>query len=196
MSPRKYESERRAAAVGETRQRVLAAARGLLAGPAATPISVDAVARAADVSRQTVYNLFGSKAGLLEALFDHLFASAGTDFSPAFTAPDPATALAHFADAFCRFWESDRTVIRHVRAMGALDPDLGRMIATRDALRRAVLARVLERFDAAADDQLDVIWQLTSFETYDALAADRTPETTAHLIATAATAVLEAGAAR
>lgn len=53
--------------------RILAAAREVLTNSDRyAEFSIPGVARAADVARVTVYNQFGSKAGLLEALSDEL----------------------------------------------------------------------------------------------------------------------------
>ena len=72
MSPRAYRMEKRQAARTETRARILDAARQLLAEDSTRELSMDAVARHADVSRLTIYYQFGSRSGLLEALYDHL----------------------------------------------------------------------------------------------------------------------------
>jgi AcrR family transcriptional regulator len=193
MSPRKYESDKRKAAAEETRHRMLTAARTLLAGASVTQISIDAVAKAADVSRQTVYNTFGSKSGLLEALFDSLAVQAGMGLQEAFTAPDAAAALSGFSEAFCRFWACDRIVIRRLRGMAVLDRDLDRLLRERDQMRRSALTELLRRLTDTPDDEtIDVIWQLTGFETYDALAGrDETRDTAevTRIITAAATAV-------
>lgn len=196
MSPREYRSDKRQAAAEETRRRILDAARALLADAAPPRLSVDAVAKAADVSRQSVYNAFGSKSGLLEGLFDTLADRAGMGLADAFTAPDADQALTAFTQMFCRFWASDRTVLRRLRGMAVLDQDLERLLRRRDEMRRTALTELLLRFTDAPDTPdaatIDVIWQLTSFETYDAIAArdqTRTPEDVAHVIAAAATAV-------
>lgn len=52
----------------DTPTRVLEAARGLVEGRGAADVTIAEVARAAGVSRQTVYLHFGSRAGLLLAL--------------------------------------------------------------------------------------------------------------------------------
>ena len=80
MSPRPYRLGQRQVAADETRARVLAAARDQLAKE--TSFSIDAVARRADVARMTVYYQFGSKRGLLEALFDLLAARGGCTSFP------------------------------------------------------------------------------------------------------------------
>jgi AcrR family transcriptional regulator len=73
MSPRPYRLGQREATSQQTRARILGAALHLLReGDRVTEFSIDAVARRADVVRMTVYYQFGSKRGLLEALFDEL----------------------------------------------------------------------------------------------------------------------------
>ena len=37
-----------------------------------------------------------------------------------------------FITAFARFWAADRIVMHQLRALAALDPDVGTVIATRD----------------------------------------------------------------
>ncbi|RFU40688.1 TetR/AcrR family transcriptional regulator [Actinomadura logoneensis] len=202
MSPRPYRSDRRTAAAEETRRRVLAAAREHLSGPAATRVSVDAVAKAADVSRQTVYNAFGSKSGLLEALFDSLAEHAGLALDDAFAADGADEALADFCAAFCRFWESERPVVRRLRGLAVLDDDLERLLRERDRMRRAALSSLLGRFgeEPPSDDVLDLVWQLTSFESFDLLAGregdegGRTAGEVADLIARTVASVRAEGA--
>lgn len=75
MSPRRYRMGQRNAATERTRAQVLAGVRELLAHPRGfSELSMDAVARKSGVARMTVYYQFGSKAGLLEALYEHLLA--------------------------------------------------------------------------------------------------------------------------
>src|SRR5207247_5655014 len=128
MSPRAYRLGRRTAAAQRTRARVLRAARQLLTARAgAEPFSVDAVARRAGVARMTVYHQFGSRRGLLEALFDS-FAAGGelpARLAAAFQRPDPLDSLADVVAAFARFWDAGRPWIRRVRALGVLGPGLG-----------------------------------------------------------------------
>src|SRR3981189_2758380 len=74
MTRRPYRPVQRQQAVDEGRERVRVAARERRGREDAEPFSIDAVARRAGVARMTVYNQFASKAGLLEATFDHLAA--------------------------------------------------------------------------------------------------------------------------
>src|SRR5437588_11212332 len=65
---RRYRLGRRQTSVDLTTSSILAAARELVAQGPASQASVGAVARRAGVSRITVYNRFGSRAGLLQDL--------------------------------------------------------------------------------------------------------------------------------
>lgn len=178
MSPRPYNLGQRRGPIDRGRQQVLAAARRLLAGTTSyTSFTVDAVAKQADVARATVYYQFGSKAGLLEAVCDAL-AEAGqmSELAQAFTDPDPLGALRRFTGCFGRFWSVDRAAMRRLRALAALDPDVGAVISARDQRRREGLMVLVARLagtsalTAEPDHAVRVLFALTSFETFDALA--------------------------
>ena len=178
MSPRPYQLGKRQAQVDESRRRVLDAARSLLRDATSyTAFTIDAVAGKADVARATVYYQFGSKTGLLEALCDDL-AEAGNmaELAHAFTAADPADGLALFIASFARFWAADRLVMRRLRALAALDPDVGAVVAARDQRSLHGLRVLLTRItpDPGATGHIEqtarVLQTLTSFETFDTLA--------------------------
>src|SRR3989441_8313157 len=203
MSPRPYRLGQRQVAADETRARILAAARDQLEEE--TSFSIDAVARRADVARMTVYYQFGSKRGLLEAVFDSLAARGGLRGLPsAFQQIDPRVALDGLIDVFARFWSSDRLVLRRLRAMAALDPELDEVLRERNEGRRQGLRVILSRLDSHGDskrkatsDLIDVLFALTSFENFDVLAGpERTPEQVAPLLKRAAAAIVSARVAR
>jgi AcrR family transcriptional regulator len=193
MSPRPYRLGQRQVAADETRARVLAAARDQLAKE--TSFSIDAVARRADVARMTVYYQFGSKRGLLEALFDLLAARGGLQQLPdAFRQSDPKLALDRLIEIFARFWSSDRVVMRRLRAMAALDPELDQVLRDRvEGLRnglRVIVSR-LPKGRAPVAETVDLLFALTSFESFDLLAGpDRTPEEVGPLVKRAAAAIV------
>ena len=173
MSPRPYQLGRRQADIDEGRRRILDAASELLIEATHyTAFTVDAVAKRADVARATVYYQFGSKTGLLEALCDSLADRGGmSGLAQAFTANDQDDALRLLVAAFARFWASDRLVMRRLRALAALDPDVATVIAARDDRRRLALKTLLDRRDDVREPALAlrVAHMLTSFEAYDAL---------------------------
>jgi AcrR family transcriptional regulator len=161
--------------VDEVRRRVLDAARALLReGGSYTSFTVDAVAKRADVARATVYYQFGSKTGLLEAVCDDIAeVGAMSGLAGAFTQPDLERALREFIEVFGRFWAADRQVMRRLRALAALDPDVETVIAARDTRRLQAVTALLGRFDGAdgsVETNARVLYTLTSFETYDMLA--------------------------
>ncbi len=192
MTPRPYRMSRRQQAVDRTRAHILAAARALLRSPASADFSLDAVARRARVTRLTVYHRFGSRRGLLEALFDDLAARGGLhELRSAFHAADPGAALARYVTLFGRFWASARLVLRRLNALAVLDPELGRAIAARQEWRRqglqVIATRVADRHGRPApamhDPVIDTLFTLTSFATFDTLAGPRhTPASVAPLV--------------
>lgn len=112
-----------------------------------------------------------------------------SDLADAFAHPDPAEAVRRFVACFGRFWASDRLVLRRIRAIAALDPEVGAVIAARDERRRIGLRVLASRFASLADtpeaeggaeaaagfDRVDVMHTLTSFETFDSLAGPNRP---------------------
>lgn len=177
MSPRPYRLGKREEAVDQGRRRILDAAREQLRATDAYPgFTLDAVARRADVARATVYYQFKNKTGLLEAVCDDLADAGGiADMPGVFTAPDPEAAIAGFIAAFARFWAADRVVMRRLRALAALDPDVGAVISARDQRRREGLTVLVGRLPGgrgpAAERAVRMLWAITSFETFDALAS-------------------------
>jgi AcrR family transcriptional regulator len=202
MSPRPYKLGQRQLAADETRSRIVAAARELLADETGSAgFTVDAVARQAGVARMTVYYQFHSKRGVLEALFDDL-ANRGLmpHLQPVFHEPSAERALDGLIAAFAAFWDSDRVVLRRARALGALDTEVAESVRARDEMRRGHLRKILGRLSAekastSAKPQpsaLDVLHMLTSFETFDALRrGDRSLEETTRIVRQLAAAVLE-----
>ena len=181
MSPRPYSMEKREVATTETRLRILEATRQILADESEGALSMDAIARRADVSRLTIYYQFSSRPGLLEALYDHLAAQGNMRrMAEVFHEPDPYLALDKVVDVFVGFWSSDRVVIRRLRAMAALDQEIALGIESRDARRRHIAGEILKRITAKEKkkydeeqfkNRVDVIAMLTGFATYDALAS-------------------------
>src|SRR4051812_45886028 len=177
VSPRQYQLGQRQSDIDEGRRCMLDAARDLLAESTSySAFTVDGVAKRANVARATVYYQFGSKTGLLEALCDDLAVRGGMgDLARPFTDPDSTEALSLLVGAFVRFWSADRLVMRRLRALAALDPDVAAVIGLRDERRQLALNALLARRDDIADPThaARVAYMLTSFESYDALLGDR-----------------------
>ena len=179
MAPRAYSMEKRGAAAAETRDRILEAARQVLAQGSDTELSMDAIARRADVSRLTIYYHFDSRPGLLEALYDYLRMRGNMQrVAEVVHAPDPSAALEKLIRALVEFWSSDPAVIRRLRAMAALDAEIAKGVRARDARRRRAIHEILRRMAARKNARrpeqqnlvADALCALISFETYAALA--------------------------
>ena len=171
MSP--YRPAQRQGTSEATRTRIVDAARALLADPdAPVDFTVDAVAKRAGVSRMTVYYQFGGRAPLLEAVLDDLANRVGLtpEIAAAMRQQSPEAALGQVVAVFCGFWESQRLVIRRLRAMAVLDPELSGVY--RDERRRRLITAALSGGTAQPESVIDLLVVLTSFETYDTLAAD------------------------
>ncbi len=191
MSPRPYRLGKRRAVSEQTRARIIAATRELIMADASPP-SIEAVAAKAGVARMTVYYQFGSKGGLLEALFDEL---GGSHFQRALprvmSLAEPLEAVAYLIAVFNTYWSTERLVTRRIRGMAALDLDFEGSIRSRDERRRQILRAVLGRIaqkhgkpaEGSFEDTLDALFALTSFATFDTLARDaRTDEDVALLV--------------
>ena len=179
MCPRTYNLGKRQTTTDETRLRIVDAARQLLADESnTTELSMEAVARKADVARLTVYYQFGSRPGLLEALYDHLAARGNMRrMAAVFHEADGIKMLEKMVQVFVGFWASDPVVLRRLRAMSGLEPEIAAGIQARDSRRAQISAEIVRRFVSAgqnappAEQKLaaDVLSMLTSFETYDAM---------------------------
>jgi AcrR family transcriptional regulator len=182
VPPRSYDTTRRRAAAEGTRLRILEAARALIGGRGdLADFSMELVARKAGVARMTVYHQFRSRAGLLEALADHLAQRGGMQrMREVFTEPEFDRALRTLVETFVGFWASDRVTLRRLRALGVVFPDEASGPRDRDAWRREAIRTLLARHGRGGRsgrgppraDVIDALATLTSFETFDAMAID------------------------
>jgi AcrR family transcriptional regulator len=115
------------------RRRCLEAARELLGEGVATELKMEEVARRAGVTRQTLYNQFGSRGLLVEAVFDELARAGGMEgMAGAMQQRDPEVRLREMVMVFARFWSEDRSAMRRVRALAATDAVLQRSVVARE----------------------------------------------------------------
>jgi AcrR family transcriptional regulator len=180
VSPRRYSSPSRAASSGQTRERIVAAAAALLRSPEGVGrFSLEAVGKAAKVTRLTVYNQFGSRRALLEAVFDDRAGHSGVHRLPAaMAADDPSAGLRKLIEIFCEFWNFDRDAMIRLYGAGTSDRDLGESIRARNERRRRALTvlvdRMVERKEVSAEarrDLIDTLFAVTSFHFFTELVA-------------------------
>jgi AcrR family transcriptional regulator len=153
--PRTYRLGHRQAAVDRTTRSILEAAqREVIEGPS---LSLGAVARRAGVTRATVYNRFGSRAALLDAL-----APRATAAEP--LAQDPRAAVHDYVVAVCHQWAANPALYRRLPATAESETPrlLAVHLAALDALRPGCSLREAQ----------DVLATLGSFPTFDRLHQD------------------------
>jgi AcrR family transcriptional regulator len=192
MPKRHYVSSVRAAAAAQKRDRVIQAATRLLReNNSIAAFSLDGVAKAAGVTRLTVYNQFGSRRGLLEAVFDEIARQGGLSrIGEAMAMPDPGMALDRLVEIFCHFWSWDSAIGRLQQEMSA-DPELARALIERNERRRKALEYLVARAagpeasSRARQDAVDMIFALTSYPMFAMLRSNRTTDEACALIKSA-----------
>jgi AcrR family transcriptional regulator len=192
MPTRSYVSPVRAAAAAENRDRIIAAAAQLLReGEGIASFSLDSVAKAAGVTRLTVYHRFGSRRGLLEAVFDEIALQGGlAEIADAMAMSDPHAALDRLVEIFCAFWSRDPAVGRLHEAT-AIDPEFALALTERNERRRklldALLGRIVGRkaLSRARKDAVDLIFALTSYDMFAMLCRGRDARDVCALVKTA-----------
>ncbi|HET6971191.1 MAG TPA: TetR/AcrR family transcriptional regulator [Phenylobacterium sp.] len=195
MAPRPYVSRVRAAAAEATRGRVIEAAAEFLRKEPLSAFSLDTVAKAAGVTRLTVYNQFGSRRGLLEAVFDHL-AERGRlgRIEDAVTDRDPRRGLERLAEVFCDFWSGDLAIGRLHDAM-ATDTEFAQALTERNERRRDAITALVERLPLETSarqrkDAIDLIFALMSYPVFRLLSEGRSPADTGALVKAACASAL------
>jgi AcrR family transcriptional regulator len=183
VTTRRYEQKLRATAAEETRQRILDAVRDRVRAAPSEPVSVEKVAQDAGVARSTIYLIFGSRAGLFEALGHHLLERAGFHrIVDAIQAPDPREALRGSLRASVDVYADERDVARALSSMAKLNPDaVGGAFDVVNHGRAEGLLHLAKRLKEHGDlrpeltprQAADVLWVITSFDTFDQLYSER-----------------------
>jgi AcrR family transcriptional regulator len=165
---RPYQLGRRQAAADRTSAAIVAAGRDLAAAGAGAELSMGAVAARAGVSRLTLYNRFGSKAGLLSAIAQSAKHQIPGSV-PRAGGDDARERLRLLLAESCAVWASDPALFRTLPAAAATDGVRGgeyrllaESLAASDRLRPGCSLKEAE----------DVIGVLASFATFDLLHKD------------------------
>jgi AcrR family transcriptional regulator len=178
MDKRRYVQRARAESSDATRRRILDAAKASLEHGPIGALRVDDVARTAGVSRSTVYLLYGSRAGLFDALGRHLRLEAGfDDLIREFRRPDAVEAMRGSQRAAVRMYATMPELARALFTLAAIDPDAVAAVRAIDDGRRpgqAQIARRLEeqgylRDGVSVDEATDILTVITSFQAFDEL---------------------------
>jgi AcrR family transcriptional regulator len=171
---RPYDLGKRLEQMDESRAAILRAAKAQLTAKGYPQLTMASLAAESGVTRQTIHNLFGTKTGVLEAVFDLIALDAGMERMREVMMQPPGDAqLVKFVEIFCGFWAKNRLLLRRVHGIGAIDPEFGVVIEARNRRRLMAATRIAERLgrsDGDAKQRAATLAALTSFEFFDALA--------------------------
>jgi AcrR family transcriptional regulator len=145
-SRRRYRSPTRQRQAAETRARILAAARVLLAEQGYAGATVEAIAQAAGVAVQTVFAVFGSKRGILaELLRQAQQAPAAEELRARLRATDDPAARVRLAVAIARrVYEQMAAGLELLRGARLVAPELAAVEDEVDARRRTGTGQLAE----------------------------------------------------
>jgi len=161
----------RAETMSATRERIVQAALALLFEQAYEDITLTAIARAADVSHQTVLNHFASKENVAAAAAEVLSRQTQTARDKA-SAADPAGAIAILVAEYERFGDpAARWAIASER-LGSLAPLLDEARAGHQAWLERIFARRLPETPAARRRAIHALHAATDVYTWKLLRRD------------------------
>ncbi|HEX6867670.1 MAG TPA: TetR family transcriptional regulator [Candidatus Limnocylindrales bacterium] len=178
MDKRRYVQRARAESAEATRRRILAAARATLERGPAGALRVEEVARAAGVARSTVYQLYGSRSGLFDALARHLRDEAGFEaLVAASRLPDALENLRASQRAAVAVYAAMPDLARAMFTLAAIDPDAVAAVAAIEDGRRpgmvhlatALAAQGYLRDGVSVAEAIDILTVITSFQAFDEL---------------------------
>ena len=183
MATRHYEQRARAEDAERTRMRIIEAVFTRLRDAPAEPVSIDRIAQMAGVARSTVYAIFGSRAGLFEAVGRELVERSGyAELLEAKHEPDAREHLRAGFRAASEMFAASREIQRALHSMAKLDEQavagaVGRADEERARGMSRLAGRLAEqgvlRDGLSVEDAAHVLWTLSSFESFDSLYTGR-----------------------
>jgi AcrR family transcriptional regulator len=179
---RRYNSKRREQTAQATRDRVLGAAKPLFAHYGIDRVTIAQIAAKAGVAGSTVYALYKSKDGILQAimraaLFGERFRSAQAVMEGVTDSARLVALTAHVARAI---WESESSELGLMRGASAFSPALREIEAEFEKLRfdmqadriKLLFAQSKARQGLDLADARRIMWMYTSRDVYKMLAQD------------------------
>ncbi len=146
-------------------------------------MTIEAIARRAEVSAQSVYAIFKSKTGILLALLDQ--STFGADYDDAvrraMTATDPETRLRLAAPIARGIHDAQSAAFDLLRGAGVVAPELAKLEEQRESLRyerqegMIISLRDAGRLRPELDhaSARDIFWMLTGRDVYRMLVRER-----------------------
>jgi AcrR family transcriptional regulator len=177
QAKRPYRQRLRAQSAEATRQRIIDAARACLTATPLLAVSLEHIAEQAGVARRTIYQIFGSRVGLFEALEQDLLQRGGfAEVQAAFNEnTDARQILEQMLSAGVRLLEREQAILRALYLQALIDPEAATLTQRIDDGRiggMRYLAQLLEeqgytRSDLTQAEVGDILALLTDFATFD-----------------------------
>lgn len=168
---------------GELRKSLLEAALRLFVERGYNGVGLETVAKEVGVSRQTVYNQFGSKSGLLRALvaFDEDRANLPQHLGKVFASTDGLAMLRAMLDTVVAVEPVVRPTSRIIHAARLDDEAAAELWSNRMASRLMGMTMVMNRVNAdgllkpglGAEEAAEIAWSIASPHHYEFLVIDR-----------------------
>jgi AcrR family transcriptional regulator len=178
-----YKSLVRERQAADTRRRIVEATRQLLQREGYAGMTVEAIAERAEVSAQSVYAIFKSKAGILRELLDQV--AFGPNYENAvrraLSESDPVVRLRLAAPIARGIHESQSATLDLLRGAGVVAPELARLDREKECQRyerqegTIALLRDSGKLRAGLDytTARDIFWTLTGRDLYRMLVHER-----------------------
>jgi AcrR family transcriptional regulator len=149
MASRSYTGARRRKSP-ESVDRVLDAAALLIRDDAFHTATMEELAAGAGVSRATVFNRFGSKLGVLQALFNRGMEGPEMQaITDALAIEDPVAALEAVIEAACVIWEAYGAIHLQLQAVGTLEPEATTLVDQQREQQRTEIEDLVRRLAKA-----------------------------------------------
>jgi AcrR family transcriptional regulator len=155
-----YVSRRRPRRSQATRAKIVATVRDLLAEGTFHETPVEEVAARAGVSRATLYQHFGTREGLVDALCESF------DENPALVKIRRVDDLDSFVHLCVAFWSSEEQVLAQLYGAAAVDPAAAALVERQRSDRYGELRRILRSSGIDGRRVFAELAALTSFETF------------------------------
>jgi AcrR family transcriptional regulator len=187
---RRYNSSRRHEQARQTRQQISASARNLFIQRGYAGATIEAIARDANVSPETIYAVFSNKRNILSHILD--IAVGGDDAPvPLLHRPEPQAVLHEtkqtqqlemFAQNITDIMERVAPIFEIMRVAAKTEPEIAELTQQSLKTRWQNMEKLVERIlaNGALRDGVnkaqatDIIWTLTSAEVFRLLTVDRT----------------------
>jgi AcrR family transcriptional regulator len=180
---RPYRSPVRQRQAEDTHRRIVEATRQLLQSEGYAGMTIEAIAKRAEVSAQSVYAIFKSKTGILIALLDQ--STFGSDYEEvlrkALGASDPETRLRRAAGVARQIRGAQSAAFDLMRGAGVVAPELAKLQQQRERLRyereEGMITFLCDsgrlRPGLSYKAARDIFWLLTGGDVYRMLVSER-----------------------